>query len=139
MEFTEYLGEIIGLRKNKKEFFLFMRIDQSIIDSINQDRDDGCYDFFNDEEVLERDSEEKVLKVYYGIEKKDFYFKKFHITKEIFGEVREKYFGKSSQIVKFPFPAKVVRDSINDILFFYDFYEDAGDLVYIDEEDDIFV
>ena len=51
MEFIEYLGEIIGLRKNKKEFFLFMRIDQSIIDSINQDRDDGCYDFFNDEEV----------------------------------------------------------------------------------------
>ena len=136
MEFTEYWGEIIGLRKNKKEFFLFMRIDQSRIDLINQDRDDGCYDFFNDEEVLERDSEEKVLKAYYGIEKKDFYFKIFNITKEIFEEVREKYFGKSSQILKFPFPAKVVRDSINDILFFYDFYEDAGDLIYIDEEND---
>ena len=58
MEFTEYLGEITGLRKIGNEMFLFMRIDQSMIDKINQDRDNGCYDFLNDKDIFERDSEE---------------------------------------------------------------------------------
>ena len=119
MEFTEYLGEITGLRKIGNEMFLFMRIDQTMIDNINQDRDNGCYDFWNDEDIFERDSEEEVLETYYDIEKyQGLYFKKFPITKDDFTEIREKYFGKSSQIVKFPFPAKIIRDSINDLLFF---------------------
>ena len=119
MEFAEYLGKITGLRKIGKELFLFMRIDQTMIDSINEERENGYYDFLNDEGIFERKSEEEVLETYYDIEKyKGLYFKKFPITKEIFGEVREKYFGKSSQIVKFPFTAKIIRYSINALLFF---------------------
>ena len=56
MEFAKYLGEITGLRKIGNEMFLFMRIDQTMIDNINQDRDNGCYEFWNDEDIFERDS-----------------------------------------------------------------------------------
>ena len=124
MEFTEYTGELIGLRKK----FLIMKIDQSMINLINNDIDEGCYDFFNDEKILERCNEEEVLKIYYGVEN---YFKKFNITKEIFLKLREKYFGKSSQIVKFPFPAKIITDSVNDNLFFYSIDEEFEDLIGI--------
>ena len=105
--------------------------------SINLDRDDEeCYSFWNDEGVLEVASEEQVLKSQYGIEKKDFYFKEFLLSKKIFRKVQEKYFDKSSQIIKFPFPAKVVQDSINDLLFFYSIDEDVDDLVYINGYDE---
>ena len=128
MEFTKYLGEMVGLRKNGNEMFLFMRIDQSMIDSVNRDRDIyECYDFLNDEtDDFERLSEEEVLSSYYGIKGyKGLYFKKFPITEEIYREMEQKYLGKVSEILKFPFPAKVVLDSERDLMFFYFFDEEV--------------